>query len=186
MDSNDKVSEIKVPSNRLRRKGMACTISKQQFCNSDIDINGQSNRKATKQRKTSLPDYFPTSDPLILAKKTSFCQIIEETEIESDSENEINYTEENSERLDKFEHYKSNIELSRCPKVEAKQRSHSVAVNVFNNTYDTDEEDEDVEFVGVRDEILLIKSQFDKLISVLNFDTSCTLPGLPDSESPKE
>ena len=43
-----------------------------------------------------------------------------------------------------------------------------------------DEEDEDLEFVDVRDEILLIKDQFDKLVSILDKDI------FPVNEDPDE
>ena len=67
---------------------------------------------------------------------------------------------------------RSHIQLPICEKVPTKTRSHSIHVDV----YDLDDEDDqdanesELELVGIHDEILLIKSQFDKLISVLKFD----------------
>lgn len=108
-------------------------------------------------RKISLPEYFPTSNPLVLAK--SFSQISENEEFED------TFTEEKFRR-------KSHLPLPVSQPVKTRQRSHSVGVNVFdyneNHTDDIEQEDE-MEFVGVKDEIMLIKGQFDKLLSVLNF-----------------
>ena len=58
----------------------------------------------------------------------------------------------------------SHFYLPTSEQVHPKQRSHSV-VNVYNPNDDSDIFEE-VEFVGVRDEIILIKRQFDKILAV--------------------
>ena len=144
-------------------------------CASESDLRApESNQiKCEKTRKISLPNYYPTSDPWVLAKSstTSTIDIIDNIiEEESDDEEfEIN-TDHKGE--DKYRR-KSHFQLPICEPIQTRQRSHSVNINTFNeNTDDRDddieESDSELEFVGVREEILLIKSQFDKLMSVLD------------------
>ena len=76
---------------------------------------------------------------------------------EFNSEIEIN--------TDKYRRSSHAGQIYNSEPVKTRPRSHSVFINAFD---DFDEESEELEFVGVREEILLIKNQFDKLISVLD------------------
>ena len=76
-----------------------------------------------------------------------------------------------SEEEEEKERRKSHFHLPNFEPVNPKQRSHSITVNIPPKI-------EELEYIDVRDEILLMKDQFDKLLSVLDQDW---LP--PDVES---
>lgn len=84
-----------------------------------------SDPSASVTRKTSLPCYFPTNDPLVVAKSYSKIHIIAEEVSENDESEDIT--------SDKVGKASSHWTLPVSDPVKPKQRSHSVAVNVFHN-----------------------------------------------------
>ena len=115
MDSSQHTRKVK-----SRRHGVihpACSTS-------DLPTS-ESSSSTTANRKTSLPCYFPTNDPLVVAKSYSKIHIIEEV-IEDDEE----MPEISSDKVAKAS---SHWTLPVSEPVKTKQRSHSVAVNVFHN-----------------------------------------------------
>ena len=52
--------------------------------------------------------------------------------------------------------------------IKTRPRSNTITINIPPRFEDLEEEFDDYQFVDVRDEILLIKDQFDQLLSVLD------------------
>ena len=140
--SNPLLGNIEIPKSK-RRPG---TSSYPDLSNNKTEV--------INSRKLSLPEcqYFATTNRYIVAKTSSVSSvhqnvITEEEDYESEEEEEK-------------ERRKSHFHLPNFEPVNPKQRSHSITVNIPPKI-------EELEYIDVRDEILLMKDQFDKLLSVL-------------------
>ena len=129
-------------------------------------------------RKLSvLENYTRTENPFVIAKKTSIINnkvpeiIPENQESEEDEEPKI-VVEKSSNRT--LSRRQSAYTLPITSPIKTRQRSNTISLNIPPNLVENETE----EFVDVRDEILLMKDQFDKLVAVLDDDL------LPTSNSP--
>ena len=127
-------------------------------------------------RKLSvLENYTRTENPFVIAKKTSIInnkvpEIIPENQESEDEEPKI-VVEKSNRTLSRR---KSAYTLPITSPIKTRQRSNTISLNIPPNLVENETE----EFVDVRDEILLMKDQFDKLVAVLDDDL------LPTSNSP--
>ena len=117
----------------------------------------------------------------MISKKTSVINIIEENQHE-DSDPEIIVETLDSNPLPPRR--KSAYVMSNSAPIKTRQRSNTITYNMPPN-FSNFIEEETEEFVDVRDEILLIKEQFDKLCSVLD-DDLLPPPTLPTPNDIKE
>ena len=127
-------------------------------------------------RKLSvLENYTRTENPFVIAKKTSIInnkvpEIIPEDQDSEDEEPKI-VVEKSNRTLSRRQ---SAYTLPITSPIKTRQRSNTISLNIPPNLVENETE----EFVDVRDEILLMKDQFDKLVAVLDDDL------LPTSNSP--
>ena len=129
-------------------------------------------------RKLSvLENYTRTENPFVIAKKTSIInnkvpEIIPENQESEDEEEPKIVVEKSSNRT--LSRRQSAYTLPITSPIKTRQRSNTISLNIPPNLVENETE----EFVDVRDEILLMKDQFDKLVAVLDDDL------LPTSNSP--
>ena len=142
----------------------------------------------TRGRKLSLEEnYSKTNNPFVLAKQTSIISVIDESEEEE--EPEIIVENLNSVPRRKSGYYGRRQSVNVLPigaPVKQRQRSNTVAFNAPPKLI----EDEHEELVDVRDEILFMKEQFDKLCAVIDDDFLPSNPTLAENsdflEEPKK
>ena len=134
-------------------------------------------------RKLSvLENYTRTENPFVIAKKTSIInnkvpEIIPENQESEDEEPKI-VVEKSNRTLSRRQ---SAYTLPITSPIKTRQRSNTISLNIPPNLVENETE----EFVDVRDEILLMKDQFDKLVAVLDDDLLPSTSPTPSENSQK-
>lgn len=122
--------------------------------------------------QSKFVEYLQTSNPFIVAKKTILPQ--DEPIIEDSNDHDIlDHVNPNAN-----EHKQYEIKQRRCSQayaptskpVKTRPRSNTITINIPPKIEDVEEETDEYQFVDIRDEILLIKDQFDQLLKVLDDD----------------
>ena len=122
--------------------------------------------------QSKFVEYVQTSNPFIVAKKTISPQdepIIENSN-DHDTLEHVNTNANEHKQYEIKQRRRSQAYAPTSKPVKTRPRSNTITINIPPKIEDIEEETDEYQFVDIRDEILLIKDQFDQLLKVLDDD----------------